>query len=79
MVQVPLQIVEEAGRGAVKHCAGGKGIVGIEPGHSCDGMGRTGQHPPAADRIQTFCFVFLYCFVLLNKNLYFALSLSCTT
>lgn len=51
MVQVPLQTVEEAGRGAVKHCA--RGAVRVEPGHSCGGMGGTGQHPAAAARIQT--------------------------
>lgn len=34
-----LQIMEEAGKGAVKHHAGGQGAMGAEQGHSCGGRG----------------------------------------
>lgn len=70
MVLVPLQIVEEAGSGA-----GGQGTVGAEPGHSCAGTASSCSN----QNTNTFCFVLLYCFVLLNKKLFFTLSLCCIT
>lgn len=83
MVQVPLQTVEGAGRGAVKHRAGGQGTAGAGPGHRCGGTVGTGQHPPAAARIQThsaLCsFAALCCLIKTCSLLYHSASSLCTT